>query len=62
MEGIAAIVENSYFSVEATQENPPNWGIDRIDQRDLPLNNKYIYPNSAGEGVDSYIIGILPLS
>lgn len=55
-EGIEAIVENSYLTIGATQENPINWGLDRMDQRELPLNNKYIYANSAGEGVDAYII------
>ena len=42
------------------QPNPPSWGIDRIDQRSLPLDRKYFYPNTAGSVV-AYIIdtGIL---
>lgn len=42
------------------QPNPPSWGIDRIDQRSLPLDNKYHYPNIAGNVV-AYVIdtGIL---
>ncbi|MDT8323714.1 MAG: S8 family serine peptidase, partial [Bacteroidota bacterium] len=39
----------------ATQNNPPNWGLDRIDQRNLPLNSSYVYQNE-GEGVTVYII------
>jgi subtilisin family serine protease len=44
--------------------NPqPNasWGLDRIDQRSLPLNNFYAYQNN-GQGVNAYVIdtGILP--
>ncbi|KAI8050306.1 peptidase S8/S53 domain-containing protein [Syncephalis plumigaleata] len=39
-----------------TQQRPPSWGLDRIDQRGLPLNNKYTYIASAGEGVTAYII------
>jgi len=39
----------------ATQLNPPSWGLDRIDQRNLPLNNSYTYPNTAS-GVNVYII------
>lgn len=37
--------------------NPPrcNWGLDRMDQRYLPLNNKYIY-NTTGIGVTAYIV------
>lgn len=38
----------------AQQDNPP-WGLDRIDQRDLPLNNTYVY-NFTGAGVHAYII------
>ena len=30
-----------------TQSPTPSWGLDRIDQRDLPLNNSYTYPNTA---------------
>ncbi|HEY0640322.1 MAG TPA: S8 family peptidase, partial [Pseudonocardiaceae bacterium] len=38
------------------QPGPPSWGLDRIDQRSLPLDLKYHYPNTAG-GVKAYIIG-----
>lgn len=38
----------------ATQTNA-TWGLDRIDQRSLPLNATYIY-NSTGAGVHAYII------
>jgi subtilisin family serine protease len=41
--------------VEATQTNPPSWGLDRIDQKNLPLDQKYTY-NSAGAGVTAYVI------
>ena len=26
---------------ENPQQNPPSWGIDRVDQRNLPLNQQY---------------------
>jgi len=37
------------------QLNPPAWGLDRIDQRSLPLDSKYHYPNTAGS-VRAYVI------
>ena len=42
------------------QPAPPSWGIDRIDEHSLPLDNKFHYPNTA-PSVNAYIIdtGIL---
>lgn len=34
---------------------PPSWGLDRIDERSLPLDSKYHYANTA-PGVRAYII------
>jgi len=42
-------------SIVDTQSPTPSWGLDRIDQRDLPLNNSYTYPTTASS-VTSYII------
>ena len=41
--------------LDATQTNPPSWGIDRIDQRNLPLSRSYTYTRT-GTGVHAYII------
>jgi subtilisin family serine protease len=38
----------------ATQ-SPATWGLDRIDQRDLPLSNSYTY-DQTGSGVHMYVI------
>ncbi|MEU5692084.1 S8 family serine peptidase [Actinosynnema sp. NPDC020468] len=39
-----------------TQNNPPNWGDDRIDQRDLPLNSAFDYPANPGQGARVYVL------
>ncbi|APY86558.1 S8 family peptidase [Streptomyces alfalfae] len=53
---VDAVVQNRTFKATATQNNPPSWGLDRIDQKSLPLDQKYTYPDSAGEGVTAYVI------
>ncbi|MER5909137.1 S8 family peptidase [Streptomyces sp. NPDC001982] len=53
---VASVVQNRTFHMDATQTNPPSWGLDRIDQRNLPLDSKYTYLDSAGQGVTAYII------
>ncbi|WP_432057168.1 S8 family peptidase [Streptomyces sp. bgisy022] len=53
---VASVVQNRTFHVTGTQTNPPSWGLDRIDQENLPLDNSYTYPDSAGEGVTAYVI------
>ncbi|WP_327326714.1 S8 family peptidase [Streptomyces sp. NBC_01210] len=53
---VAKVVQNKKFSINATQDNPPSWGIDRIDQADTVGDKKYTYPDSAGEGVTAYVI------
>jgi subtilisin family serine protease len=56
---VAYIEADQVMSIDATQ-SPATWGIDRIDQRNLPLSNSYTY-NHDGTGVYAYIIdtGIL---
>ncbi|MFZ4811923.1 MAG: S8 family peptidase, partial [Ilumatobacteraceae bacterium] len=39
-----------------TQQSPPAWGIDRIDQPALPLSGSYGYPDTAGAGVTVYVV------
>ncbi len=39
----------------STTQTGATWGLDRIDQRNLPLNNTYTY-TSTGTGVTAYII------
>ncbi len=48
-------VEPDGIARKTQQSNPPSWGLDRIDQRALPLNATYNYQNN-GAGVRVYII------
>jgi subtilisin family serine protease len=48
------VEEDSVMEASITQSNPP-WGLDRIGQRDLPLNQSYSY-TTTGSGVNVYII------
>ncbi|WP_163999258.1 S8 family serine peptidase [Pyxidicoccus caerfyrddinensis] len=51
---VAYVQENGLLHVSATQTSA-TWGIDRIDQRDLPRNSSYTY-NVDGTGVHAYVI------
>jgi subtilisin family serine protease len=48
------VEEDGVVTADATQTNPP-WGLDRIDQRNLPLSGTYTY-NWTGSGVRVYVI------
>ncbi|MFG2554156.1 S8 family serine peptidase [Streptomyces sp. NPDC048581] len=52
---VERVVQNKTVHINGTQTNP-TWGLDRIDQADLPLDSSYTYPDSAGSGVTAYII------
>ena len=51
---VAYIEADQTVSIDASQ-SPATWGLDRIDQRNLPLNNTYTY-NTTGSGVRVYVI------
>jgi subtilisin family serine protease len=45
----------TYKATGVTQKNPPSWGLDRIDQRKLPLDKAY-YQTATGKGVSAFIV------
>ncbi|WP_030622913.1 S8 family peptidase [Streptomyces sclerotialus] len=50
------VFQDTTVHATATQSNPPSWGLDRIDQTNLPLDKRYTYPDSAGSGTTVYVI------
>ena len=52
--GVAYVEEDGMGSIYATQNNA-TWGIDRTDQRNLPLSTTYTYDTDA-TGVHAYIL------
>ncbi|MEU0881041.1 S8 family peptidase [Lentzea sp. NPDC005914] len=48
------VERNTVATIQETQSNP-TWGLDRIDQANLPLNQKYTYPTTASN-VTTYVL------
>ncbi|QRO02780.1 S8 family peptidase [Archangium violaceum] len=48
------VQENGVMTISESQPDA-TWGIDRVDQRELPLDKTYLY-NAHGKGVHAYII------
>jgi subtilisin family serine protease len=51
---VESVEEDGVVTATTTQTNPP-WGLDRIDQRDRPLDAQYNY-TPTGAGVHVYVI------
>ncbi|HEY8979958.1 MAG TPA: S8 family peptidase [Streptomyces sp.] len=50
---VVSVVQDTRVNAEA---GPASWGLDRIDQRSLPLDGAYRAPASEGAGVTVYVI------
>ncbi len=57
---VVSIENDTIMKVDATTQSNPDWGLDRIDQKNLPLDSAYSYLQT-GSGTTAYIVdtGIL---
>jgi subtilisin family serine protease len=52
---VAYVQADALLHINDAQANPPSYGLDRIDQHDLPLDNSYTFATTASN-VHAYII------
>ncbi|CAM5501801.1 S8 family peptidase [Streptomyces atroolivaceus] len=52
---VASVEQDQKVHSTATQTNAP-WGLDRIDQTNLPLSGTYTYPDTGGSGATVYVL------
>ncbi|HET9140709.1 S8 family serine peptidase, partial [Actinophytocola sp.] len=52
---VAFVQQDRTVRILDVQPNPPSWGLDRVDQRDLPLDNSYTFDTRASN-VAAYVI------
>lgn len=52
---VAYVEEDGVISIDGSQFSPPSWGLDRIDQPALPLDNFYSFYHR-GKDVHAYVI------
>jgi len=57
---VLSVENDTVIKIDATTQSNPDWGLDRIDQKALPLNSAYSYLQT-GSGTTAYIVdtGIL---
>jgi subtilisin family serine protease len=52
---VAAVEQDATVRIVTTQDSPPSWGLDRVDQRALPLSGGYDYATTASN-VHAYVL------
>ena len=53
---VAYVEQTHLVRIQGTQTNPPSYGLDRLDQANLPLNRSYTFPANTGGNVRAYIV------
>lgn len=53
--GVLRVQPDRPLALAAVQPNPPSYGLDRVDQRSLPLSRSYRYTGT-GAGVTAYVL------
>ncbi|WP_310718503.1 S8 family peptidase [Streptomyces lydicus] len=53
--GVAYVEQDTEVQASAVQSNPPSWGLDRVDQKSLPLDKSYSYATTASN-VTAYVV------
>ncbi|MGP3983544.1 S8 family peptidase [Streptomyces sp. KR80] len=46
---VQTVYQDGTARITDVQPNPPAWGIDRVDQKNLPLDKRYEYKNTAND-------------
>jgi subtilisin family serine protease len=54
-DAVAYVEQNQYAHASEIQTDPPSWGLDRVDQEGLPLDQSYEYTQT-GTGVDAFVL------
>ncbi|CAL9533454.1 Extracellular serine proteinase [Streptomyces sp. enrichment culture] len=53
---VASVVQDTRVVVDRPRRDPPPWNLDRVDQRNPPLDRSHTRPEAAGRGVTVYVI------
>ncbi|MCH8498432.1 MAG: S8 family peptidase [Marinobacter sp.] len=54
--GVLKIEQDQVITTGSVTQPNATWGLDRVDQRFLPLDNQFTYPAHGGQGVNIYVL------
>ncbi|KAI9237027.1 MAG: peptidase S8/S53 domain-containing protein, partial [Podila humilis] len=53
---VAYVEQDAIMTIFGSQPSPPSWGLTRVSQHDLDLDQPYVYNDTAGAGVTAYVV------